>query len=116
MKQANNLISVLREANQASKPKLIQMAEDSRGRSHGGRSGYKDDHRDQYSGGGRKDFSSYRDRDSDRGYGSGVMTGVMVVDQRYRVKTMEAAMTKVTIAAVAMVMAMVAMDRLATIQ
>ncbi|KAI2663460.1 putative ATP-dependent RNA helicase DDX5 [Labeo rohita] len=71
MKQASDLISVLREANQAINPKLIQIAEDRGGRSHGGRSGCKDDRRDRYSGGGRRDFSSYRDRDSDRGYGSG---------------------------------------------
>ncbi|XP_056102084.1 probable ATP-dependent RNA helicase DDX5 [Rhinichthys klamathensis goyatoka] len=71
MKQANDLISVLREANQAINPKLIQMAEDRGGRSRGGRSGYKDDRRDRYSSGGRRDFSSYRDRDCDRGYGSG---------------------------------------------
>ncbi|XP_051568029.1 probable ATP-dependent RNA helicase DDX5 isoform X1 [Myxocyprinus asiaticus] len=71
MKQANDLISVLREANQAINPKLIQMAEDRGGRSRGGRSGYKDDRRERYSGGSRRDFSSYRDRDSDRGYGSG---------------------------------------------
>ncbi|XP_051996374.1 probable ATP-dependent RNA helicase DDX5, partial [Xyrauchen texanus] len=71
MKQANDLISVLREANQAINPKLIQMAEDRGGRSRGGRSGYKDDCRERYSGGSRRDFSSYRDRDSDRGYGSG---------------------------------------------
>uniref|UniRef100_A0AAY4ABG9 RNA helicase n=1 Tax=Denticeps clupeoides TaxID=299321 RepID=A0AAY4ABG9_9TELE len=67
MKQAGDLISVLREANQAINPKLIQMAEDRGGRSRGG---YKDDRRDRYSGG-RRDFGSYRDRDHDRGYGSG---------------------------------------------
>uniref|UniRef100_A0AAR2LZG2 RNA helicase n=1 Tax=Pygocentrus nattereri TaxID=42514 RepID=A0AAR2LZG2_PYGNA len=71
MKQANDLISVLREANQAINPKLLQMAEDRGGRSRGGRGGYKDDRRDRYSSGGRRDFGSYRDRDSDRGYGSG---------------------------------------------
>lgn len=47
----------------------------------------------------------------------GIVTGVMVVDQRCRMVAMEAAaMTKVTIAAVAMVIAMVAMDRPATTQ
>uniref|UniRef100_A0A8B9KMM5 RNA helicase n=1 Tax=Astyanax mexicanus TaxID=7994 RepID=A0A8B9KMM5_ASTMX len=71
MKQANDLISVLREANQAINPKLLQMAEDRGGRSRGGRGGYKDDRRDRYSSGGRRDFGSYRDRDSDRGYNSG---------------------------------------------
>ncbi|TKS68831.1 putative ATP-dependent RNA helicase DDX5 [Collichthys lucidus] len=73
MKQASDLISVLREANQAINPKLIQMAEDRGGRGRGGRGGYKDDRRDRYSGGGRSNFggSSYRDRDSDRGFGNG---------------------------------------------
>ncbi|KAM7418971.1 hypothetical protein PAMA_016201 [Pampus argenteus] len=74
MKQASDLISVLREANQAINPKLIQMAEDRGGRGRGGRGGYKDDRRDRYSGGGRSNNfggSSYRDRDSDRGFGSG---------------------------------------------
>ncbi|XP_036385316.1 probable ATP-dependent RNA helicase DDX5 isoform X1 [Megalops cyprinoides] len=70
MKQASDLISVLREANQAINPKLIQMVEDRGGRSRGGRGGYKDDRRDRYSGG-RRDFGSFRDRDSDRGFGSG---------------------------------------------
>ncbi|XP_041641106.1 probable ATP-dependent RNA helicase DDX5 [Cheilinus undulatus] len=73
MKQASDLISVLREANQAINPKLIQMAEDRGGRGRGGRGGYKDDRRDRYSGGGRSGFggSSYRDRDNDRGFGGG---------------------------------------------
>ncbi|XP_071383532.1 probable ATP-dependent RNA helicase DDX5 isoform X2 [Centroberyx affinis] len=77
MKQASDLISVLREANQAINPKLIQMAEDrggKRSRGRGGRGGYKDDRRDRYSGGGRSNNfggSSYRDRDNDRGFGSG---------------------------------------------
>ncbi|KAK9539960.1 hypothetical protein VZT92_002439 [Zoarces viviparus] len=73
MKQASDLISVLREANQAINPKLIQMSEDRGGRGRGGRGGYKDDRRDRYSGGGRSNFggSSYRDRDSDRGFGNG---------------------------------------------
>uniref|UniRef100_A0A8C4NUE8 RNA helicase n=1 Tax=Dicentrarchus labrax TaxID=13489 RepID=A0A8C4NUE8_DICLA len=73
MKQASDLISVLREANQAINPKLIQMAEDRGGRGRGGRGGYKDDRRDRYSGGGRSNFggSSYRDRDGDRGFGGG---------------------------------------------
>ncbi|XP_035258797.1 probable ATP-dependent RNA helicase DDX5 isoform X1 [Anguilla anguilla] len=70
MKQASDLISVLREANQAINPKLIQMVEDRGGRSRGGRGGYKDDRRDRYSGG-RRDFGSFRDRDNDRGFGSG---------------------------------------------
>ncbi|XP_028300795.1 probable ATP-dependent RNA helicase DDX5 [Gouania willdenowi] len=70
MKQASDLISVLREANQAINPKLIQMAEDRGGRGRGGRGGYKDDRRDRYSGGGRSSFGgSYRD--GDRGYGNG---------------------------------------------
>ncbi|XP_034544247.1 probable ATP-dependent RNA helicase DDX5 isoform X1 [Notolabrus celidotus] len=73
MKQASDLISVLREANQAINPKLIQMAEDRGGRGRGGRGGYKDDRRDRYSGGGRSNYggSSYRDRDGDRGFGNG---------------------------------------------
>nr|XP_029131121.1 probable ATP-dependent RNA helicase DDX5 [Labrus bergylta] len=73
MKQASDLISVLREANQAINPKLIQMAEDRGGRGRGGRGGYKDDRRDRYSGGGRSSFGggSYRDRDGDRGFGGG---------------------------------------------
>ncbi|XP_061583761.1 probable ATP-dependent RNA helicase DDX5 [Cololabis saira] len=72
MKQASDLISVLREANQAINPKLIQMAEDRGGRGRGGRGGYKDDRRDRYSGGGRSNFgaSGFRDRDGgDRGFG-----------------------------------------------
>ncbi|XP_056135475.1 probable ATP-dependent RNA helicase DDX5 [Lampris incognitus] len=77
MKQAADLISVLREANQAINPKLIQMAEDRGGRGRGGRGGYKDDRRDRYSGGGRSNNfgGSYRDRDGDRGYGSGPKGG-----------------------------------------
>ncbi|KAI9525333.1 putative ATP-dependent RNA helicase ddx5 [Dissostichus eleginoides] len=73
MKQASDLIAVLREANQAINPKLIQMAEDRGGRGRGGRGGYKDDRRDRYSGGGRSNFggTSYRDRDGDRGFGGG---------------------------------------------
>ncbi|XP_029920192.1 probable ATP-dependent RNA helicase DDX5 [Myripristis murdjan] len=74
MKQASDLISVLREANQAINPKLIQMAEDRGARGRGGRGGYKDDRRDRYSGGGRSNNfggNSYRDRDSDRGFGGG---------------------------------------------
>ncbi|KAM4583774.1 putative ATP-dependent RNA helicase DDX5 [Odontesthes bonariensis] len=76
MKQASDLISVLREANQAINPKLIQMAEDRGGRGRGGRGGYKDDRRDRYSGGGRSNFggSGYRDRDNDRGFGNGPKT------------------------------------------
>ncbi|XP_072239617.1 probable ATP-dependent RNA helicase DDX5 [Leuresthes tenuis] len=76
MKQASDLISVLREANQAINPKLMQMAEDRGGRGRGGRGGYKDDRRDRYSGGGRSNFggSGYRDRDNDRGFGNGPKT------------------------------------------
>uniref|UniRef100_A0A8C9VI51 RNA helicase n=1 Tax=Scleropages formosus TaxID=113540 RepID=A0A8C9VI51_SCLFO len=71
MRQASDLVSVLREANQAINPKLLQMAEDRGGRSRGGRGGgYRDDRRDRYSGG-RRDFGSFRDRDNDRGYDSG---------------------------------------------
>uniref|UniRef100_A0A672M1X9 RNA helicase n=1 Tax=Sinocyclocheilus grahami TaxID=75366 RepID=A0A672M1X9_SINGR len=59
MKQAHDLVSVLREANQAINPKLIQMAEDRGGRSRGGRGGgFRDDRRDRHSGG-RRDFNSY---------------------------------------------------------
>ncbi|KAL4648025.1 putative ATP-dependent RNA helicase DDX5, partial [Arapaima gigas] len=68
MKQANDLISVLREANQAINPKLIQMAEDRGGRSKGGRGAYKDDRRDRYSGG-RRDFGIFRDKDGVFGSG-----------------------------------------------
>ncbi|XP_068606677.1 probable ATP-dependent RNA helicase DDX5 isoform X1 [Brachionichthys hirsutus] len=77
MKQASDLISVLREANQAINPKLIQMAEDRGGRARGGRGGYRDDRRDRYSGGGRSNFGggSYRDRDSDRGFGNKAQNG-----------------------------------------
>ncbi|MGH0180040.1 UNVERIFIED_CONTAM: hypothetical protein FKN15_002715 [Acipenser sinensis] len=67
-KQANDLVSVLREANQAINPKLLQMVGDRGGRS-GGRGGFKDDRRDRYSG--RRDFGSFRDKDNDRGFGSG---------------------------------------------
>ncbi|KAI4790335.1 hypothetical protein KUCAC02_034697 [Chaenocephalus aceratus] len=73
MRQASDLIAVLREANQAINPKLLQMAEDrgGGGRSRGGRGGdYRDDRRDRYSG--RRDFGSFRDRDSgSRGYDNG---------------------------------------------
>ncbi|XP_077379527.1 putative ATP-dependent RNA helicase DDX5 [Festucalex cinctus] len=79
MKQASDLISVLREANQAINPKLIQMAEDRGGRGRGGRGGYKDDRRDRYSGGGRRENfgggGGYRDRDNDRGFGNGPKGG-----------------------------------------
>ncbi|XP_018617673.1 probable ATP-dependent RNA helicase DDX5 [Scleropages formosus] len=70
MKQASDLISVLREANQAINPKLIQMAEDRGGRSRGGRGTYKDDRRDRYSGA-RRDFGSFRDKEKDGGFSSG---------------------------------------------
>ncbi|KAL3066816.1 hypothetical protein OYC64_016714 [Pagothenia borchgrevinki] len=71
MKQASDLIAVLREANQAINPKLIQMAEDRGGRGRGGRGGYKDDRRDRYSGGGRSNFGGTSYRDGDRGFGGG---------------------------------------------
>ncbi|KAJ3614973.1 hypothetical protein NHX12_018542 [Muraenolepis orangiensis] len=71
MKQAGDLIAVLREANQAINPKLLQMAEDRGGRGRGGRGGYKDDRRDRYSGGGRNGpFGGSGFRDADRGFGS----------------------------------------------
>ncbi|XP_034567304.1 probable ATP-dependent RNA helicase DDX5, partial [Notolabrus celidotus] len=71
MRQASDLISVLREANQAINPKLLQMAEDRGGRSRGGRGGdYRDNHRDRYSGG-RRDYGNFRDRDNSRGYDNG---------------------------------------------
>ncbi|XP_023810007.1 probable ATP-dependent RNA helicase DDX5 [Oryzias latipes] len=73
MKQAGDLISVLREANQAINPKLIQMAEDRGGRGRGGRGGYKDDRRDRY-GGGRGNFGGSGYRDTDRGFGGGPKT------------------------------------------
>lgn len=71
MKQASDLISVLREANQAINPKLIQMAEERGGRGRGGRGGYKDDRRDRYSGGGRNNYGGSSYRDGDRGFGNG---------------------------------------------
>lgn len=71
MRQAGDLISVLREANQAINPKLLQMAEDRGGRSRGGRGGdYRDDRRDRYSSG-RRDFGGFRDRDNGRGFDNG---------------------------------------------
>ncbi|XP_034045444.1 probable ATP-dependent RNA helicase DDX5 [Thalassophryne amazonica] len=69
MRQANDLISVLREANQAINPKLIQMAEDRGGRSRGGRGDYRGDRRDRYSSG-RRDGGSFRDREN-RGFDKG---------------------------------------------
>ncbi|KAM8724411.1 putative ATP-dependent RNA helicase DDX5 isoform 1-T1 [Acanthopagrus schlegelii] len=69
MRQASDLISVLREANQAINPKLLQMAEDRGGRSRGGRGGDYD-RRDRYSSG-RRDFGGFRDRDNGRGYDNG---------------------------------------------
>uniref|UniRef100_A0A8C7PAY4 RNA helicase n=1 Tax=Oncorhynchus mykiss TaxID=8022 RepID=A0A8C7PAY4_ONCMY len=76
MKQASDLIAVLREANQAINPKLLQMAEARGGRGGGGRGGFRDDRRDRYSGGrsyggGGGGGGSYRDKDSDRGFGGG---------------------------------------------
>uniref|UniRef100_A0A3P9K7F7 RNA helicase n=1 Tax=Oryzias latipes TaxID=8090 RepID=A0A3P9K7F7_ORYLA len=64
MRQASDLIAVLREANQAINPKLLQMAEDRGGRSRGG---YRDDRRDRFSSG-RRDFG--RDREN-RGFDNG---------------------------------------------
>lgn len=102
MKQAGDLISVLREANQAINPKLIQMAEDRGGetwarsslsfvppvcvvigwfhlcppgRGRGGRGGFKDDRRDRYSGGGRSAYGGSSYRDNDRGFGGGLKSG-----------------------------------------
>ncbi|XP_030649097.1 putative ATP-dependent RNA helicase DDX5 isoform X1 [Chanos chanos] len=70
MKQAHDLVSVLREANQTINPKLLQMAEDRGGRSRGGRGGgYRDDRRDRYSGG-KRDYGSYN-RDNDRSFDNG---------------------------------------------
>lgn len=70
-KQAHDLVSVLREANQAINPKLIQMAEDRGGRSRGGRGGFRDDRRDRYSGG-RRDYNYSQDgRSNDRSYDNG---------------------------------------------
>uniref|UniRef100_A0A8C7QW16 RNA helicase n=1 Tax=Oncorhynchus mykiss TaxID=8022 RepID=A0A8C7QW16_ONCMY len=75
MKQASDLIAVLREANQAINPKLLQMAEARGGRGGGGRGGFRDDRRDRYSGGrsygGGGGGGGYRDKDSDRGFGGG---------------------------------------------
>uniref|UniRef100_A0A672GFW2 RNA helicase n=1 Tax=Salarias fasciatus TaxID=181472 RepID=A0A672GFW2_SALFA len=68
MRQASDLVSVLREANQAINPKLLQMAEDRGGRSRGGRGGdYRD--RDRFSG--RRDFGGFRDRGNGRGFDNG---------------------------------------------
>uniref|UniRef100_A0A6Q2X8L6 RNA helicase n=1 Tax=Esox lucius TaxID=8010 RepID=A0A6Q2X8L6_ESOLU len=80
MKQASDLVAVLREANQAINPKLLQMADSRGGRGGGGRGGYRDDRRDRYSGG--RSYGggsgggggSYRDKDSDRGFGGGPKT------------------------------------------
>ncbi|XP_063312219.1 probable ATP-dependent RNA helicase DDX5 [Pelobates fuscus] len=64
LKQVNDLISVLREANQAINPKLLQLVED-RGRFRGGRGGMND-RRDRYSSGKRGGW----DRENyDRGFG-----------------------------------------------
>ncbi|KAF7220664.1 probable ATP-dependent RNA helicase DDX5 [Nothobranchius furzeri] len=65
MRQAGDLISVLREANQAINPKLIQMAEERGGRSRGGRGDYRD--RDRFSSG-RRDYGGGRDRDGGRNF------------------------------------------------
>lgn len=71
IKQVSDLISVLREANQAINPKLLQLVEDrGSGRSRG-RGGMKDDRRDRYSAGKRGGFNNFRDRENyDRGYSS----------------------------------------------
>uniref|UniRef100_A0A4W3JZC1 RNA helicase n=1 Tax=Callorhinchus milii TaxID=7868 RepID=A0A4W3JZC1_CALMI len=77
IKQANDLISVLREANQAINPKLIQMVEDRGSGNYMGRGGgYKDDRRDdrrdRFSGSRGGGYNGFRNRDSmDRGYGLG---------------------------------------------
>uniref|UniRef100_A0A8B9P249 Probable ATP-dependent RNA helicase DDX5 n=1 Tax=Apteryx owenii TaxID=8824 RepID=A0A8B9P249_APTOW len=65
IKQVNDLISVLREANQAINPKLLQLIEDrGSGRSRG-------DRRDRYSAGKRGGFSSFRERENfERNYGA----------------------------------------------
>ncbi|RMB95312.1 hypothetical protein DUI87_28299 [Hirundo rustica rustica] len=65
IKQVNDLISVLREANQAINPKLLQLVEDrGSGRSRG-------DRRDRYSAGKRGGFSSFRERENfERTYGA----------------------------------------------
>ncbi|KAK5619388.1 putative ATP-dependent RNA helicase ddx5 [Crenichthys baileyi] len=69
LRQAGDLISVLREANQAINPKLLQMAEERGGRFRGGRGGdYRDDRRDRYSSG-RRDYGGGGGRD--RGYNNG---------------------------------------------
>ncbi|XP_032900075.1 probable ATP-dependent RNA helicase DDX5 [Amblyraja radiata] len=76
MKQANDLISVLREANQAINPKLIQMMEDrgsGRSRSRGGyKDDRRDDRRDRFSSSNRiGGYNGFRNRDSlDRVYGT----------------------------------------------
>ncbi|XP_017272097.1 probable ATP-dependent RNA helicase DDX5 [Kryptolebias marmoratus] len=70
MRQAGDLISVLREANQAINPKLLQMAEERGGRSRGGRGDYRDDRRNRYSTG-RRDYGGGRDRDGGRSFENG---------------------------------------------
>ncbi|CAN0210907.1 unnamed protein product [Lampetra fluviatilis] len=68
LRQANDLVNVLREANQAINPKLLELAGRSRYRGGGGGGGsYRDDSDDD-----RRDrfgsrFGSGRDRDRDRG-------------------------------------------------
>nr|KAF6295457.1 DEAD-box helicase 5 [Myotis myotis] len=71
IKQVSDLISVLREANQAINPKLLQLVEDrGSGRSRG-RGGMKDDRRDRYSSGKMGGSNTFRDRENyDRGYSS----------------------------------------------
>ncbi|XP_043353379.1 probable ATP-dependent RNA helicase DDX5 isoform X1 [Dermochelys coriacea] len=65
IKQVSDLISVLREANQAINPKLLQLIEDrGSGRSRG-------DRRDRYSAGKRGGFGSFRERENfERTYGA----------------------------------------------
>ncbi|GFS16299.1 ATP-dependent RNA helicase DBP2 [Elysia marginata] len=60
IKQASDLISVLREAKQVVSPKLLQMAESSRGFQGKGRNRWsnRDDRGSRFSGSGGRDFSS----------------------------------------------------------
>uniref|UniRef100_A0A3B5MCA9 RNA helicase n=1 Tax=Xiphophorus couchianus TaxID=32473 RepID=A0A3B5MCA9_9TELE len=71
MRQAGDLVSVLREANQAINPKLLQMAEERGGKSNCWfKRGGDYDRRDRYSSG-RRDYGGGRDRDNNRGYNNG---------------------------------------------
>ncbi|XP_046583225.1 LOW QUALITY PROTEIN: ATP-dependent RNA helicase DBP2-like [Haliotis rubra] len=71
-KQVNDLVSVLREANQNINPKLLQLAESNRGSMGKGRSRWKgrDDRSGRDSRGSYRDHDSYGSRDRGRG-GSG---------------------------------------------